>query len=190
MKRTSVLMILVALMCSVGFAKETEFAKDFNSKFTNGGAWTVQGEMGGGFGEYGFRLCPEENNFMLRNTIFFEGLGSSAYPQKDSIYGSMAFGDKFMIGGTYENSEFIVRTYGFFGGSIGIFKAAGKSFFDKTYMAETLCGGGFEFQYTSNLAFFIEFGGCYKFPVGTDYKKYQAFSNSAPTLTIGYRGLR
>lgn len=188
MKKTTILFILVALMCSVGFA-ENEPANS-NYKFTSGGFWEYNNETTGGSGEIGFKLVSEDNGFVLRNCIVFEGLGTTIQKESKLNYGAFFINDKILIGGKYNCNDSIIRSYAFLGGGFGLLGCKGHKFIEAPYLAKFYGGGGFEFQFVKDLAFVVEFGGGCTGPIGKNTKSFLGYANSNPTLTIGYRSFK
>jgi hypothetical protein len=78
MKRTVIALVLVAIICSVGFAEETDTSK-IKYRITNGGFWTSGQDFCGGFGEFGINCLPEEKNFVLRDCIYCQGSGGTNF---------------------------------------------------------------------------------------------------------------
>ena len=73
MKRITIL-LAVAFLCSVGFAQETEGNNlEYSYKTFTGGFWACTSHTGGGYGEFGFKLIPEDKGFVLRNSILIGG---------------------------------------------------------------------------------------------------------------------
>ena len=71
MNRTVIALVLVAIICSVGFAEdklsgEETFANG-NYRFVSGGFWSCGQNFCGGFGEFGINLLPTEKSFVLRD---------------------------------------------------------------------------------------------------------------------------
>lgn len=199
MKRFRVYFILVALMCSYGFAETTDSAEkniatenatsDFDYKKIGGGFWSCAPERSGGFGEFGWCLSDEsKKGFVLRDCFTVGGYGHKVI--KSSVdFGELQIGNRLTLGGVYDGGNFKVRSYGFFGAGVGIIGGEGIRFFHGAPMFEVNGGGGFEFQFTKNSAFVIEYGGRCEMPVGRKAAQYSAYTNSSPILTIGYRAL-
>ncbi|MBQ0166208.1 MAG: hypothetical protein KBT02_03760 [Treponema sp.] len=188
MKRVTVFLLLVALMCSVGFAEDMSFAE---GTFVSGGFWSCEGNRSGGFGEFGFALVEEsKNGFVLRDCITLGGYGNTVTDSNGMKFGEGIIGDKLMIGGVTDCSLFKVRSYGFMGAGIGLWGDETYGFAEGAPMLELSFGGGFEFQYAASTAFVIEFGGRCEGPVGSEKDRYQAYTNSSPLLTIGFRTLQ
>lgn len=187
MKRT-ILLFLVALMCMSGFAEEISSSADVTYKTTTGGFFFTNKDTSGGFGEFGIKLCDEANGFVLRNCIFFEGFGTDL--PHDISYGAAGIGDKLIIGGRTNGLGFIVRSYGYIGGSFDLYKGGSHEFFDSPYLCSFNMGGGFEFQYTTENAFVVEFGGICRGPVGAGKDSFTDYAVSGPSLTIGFRSFR
>lgn len=192
MKRFRVSLILAALMCSVGFADEYASAKDndsvnFNNQFISGGFWSCGNERSGGFGEFAFRLVDENiNHFVLRDCITVGGYGSNLI-KNGMDFGELQIGNKVIVGGMTNCNTFCIRSYGFAGIGFGIWKDEENKFASGAPLLELNFGGGFEFQYSKNNAFVIEFGGRTEAPVGKRKNEFTAYTNSSPLLTIGYR---
>lgn len=188
MKRLSCVLVLVALICSVGFAEETKSA-DFNSKFISGGFWiSEEGKCGGG-GEWGFAIVENPNGFFMRDCFTGAGYGGNLKGGKFS-FGEMTVGNKFMMGGSYDLGNSIVRTYGIFGVDFGVFSINGHKFYECPFLIEIPFGGGFEFQYSKKSAFVVEFGGKYSIMIGENAKDFADLANTCPKLSIGYRSFR
>ncbi len=189
MKRLTFVLLLVAVICSVGFAESFSSA-DVKYRTTGGGFWSCGKDYTGGFGEFGFNLLPEEKTFVLRDCISVMGEGGYLGNNSDVGFGGCEIGDKLIIGGRYNCEGFIVRTYGFIGVSVGLFSCSGHSFFSLPLMINISFGGGFEFQYSANNAFVIEFGGLNRLftgdtsSIGNNVRSYPI---SSPSLTIGFR---
>lgn len=193
MKRFRVFFILVALLCSVGFADEMVSVKndlvDFATKKIGGGFWSCAPERSGGYGEFGWALTDEaKKEFVLRDCFTFGGYGHKVI-ERSVDFGELQIGNKFMIGGVYNCGSAKIRSYGFVGTGVGFIGGSGIRFFHGAPMIEVNGGGGFEIQYSPNNAFVIEFGGRCEEPVGKKRAEYKAYTNSSPVLTIGYRTL-
>ena len=199
MKRTILSLILVAIICSVGFAEENlsgekTFANG-NYRFVSGGFWTCGQDFCGGFGEFGFNLLAHEKSFLLRDCIFIQGEGgslrrSNAANPEPLDYGALTVGDKVLIGGRSDGIGFAVRSYGFTGASMSLFSCKNCSFFSQPMMLNILFGGGFEFQYSTNTAFVIEFGGINRLLLGKNKNDFEGYAKTNPVLTIGFRTLK
>lgn len=186
MKRFRVLFIWVALMCSAGFAEDFDFA----NRFSTGGFWSCGNERSGGFGEVGISLVNENrHNFVVRDCVTFAGYGYNLFNQTLPSFGEFQIGDKFIIGGMTGSNLFRVRTYGFFSVGLGFWKGGEHNFTSGNPLLDIGGGGGFEFQYTRDCAFVVEFGGRNEAPVGRGRSKYKDYTNASPMLTIGYRTL-
>ena len=189
MKRITIL-LLVAFLCSVGFAQETEGNnQEYSYKTFTGGFWSCTTHTGGGYGEFGFRLIPEDKGFVLRNSILIGGEGGYISNSTDSSFGGLFLGDKISIGSCLKTGNSVIRSYGFLTCKAEMFGAKNHSFFNPNLMYGINAGGGFEFQFTRRSAFAVEFGGTVSFVAGPDYKQYSQFTKGTPTLTIGYRSL-
>ena len=193
MKRLIIVLSLVAGICCAGFADENASA-NVDYRTTSGGFWVIENNLTGGFGEFGINLLPKEKNFVLRNCFFVQGEGSSLElgeaPGNKIEVGGLEIGDKLLIGGRYNCPGFIIRSYGFIGGSFGFFSWDDHSFGSKPFIVSAKFGGGFEFQFSTDCAFVVEFGGVQRFLVGGTDVNLPNFSNHAPCLTIGYRMFR
>lgn len=196
MKRFSLSFVLVALMSCVGFAEEKDFANmeyptaKFGTKITNGGFYNCGGNRSGGFGEFGFSLIDEnKNHIVLRECITVGGYGN-AVGEKSMDISELQIGDKLIFGGMYDGFLFKVRSYGFLNVGIGLWSDSENKFASGSPLLEIGGGGGFEFQYSSTSAFVIEFGGRSEAPVGKEKGRFDAYTNSSPTLTIGFRCMR
>ena len=194
MKRLIIALVLVAGFCSAGFAQEDaseHSSANVNYRTTSGGFWVWEDNLTGGFGEFGINLLPEEKNFVLRNCFFIQGEGSSlelGQAAGNSIeVGGLELGDKILIGGRYNCPGFIIRSYGFIGGSFGFFSWNDLKFNSKPFIVSAKFGGGFEFQFVKGCAFAVEFGGVQRFLAGGGTMNISGFPNHAPCLTIGYR---
>ena len=191
MKRTSIILVLVAFLCSIGFAQDFSSA-NMNYRFVSGGFWSCGQDFCGGFGEFGMNCLPEEKVFVMRDSIFIQGEGgtlrkSSASHPNPLEYGELQVGDKLILGGRTNCNGFIIRSYGFISGALGLFSCAGHSFGKMPWMINLAFGGGFEFQFHQNSAFVIEFGGVNRILVGGDKSDFEGYSRSSPALTIGFR---
>ena len=104
MKRLIISLILVALICSVGFAKEAgatagAASANFNYRIVSGGFWACGQDFSGGFGEFGVNLLPREKSFVLRDCIYVQGEGGYLDSQKQFSFGGLEIGDKLIFGG-------------------------------------------------------------------------------------------
>ena len=192
MKRTIILSLVVALICWGGFAGESqeEVSTDFNYRTVSGGFWSCGQDFSGGLGEFGINLLPCEKSFVLRDCIYVQGEGGSLDMNNKLSFGALEIGDKLILGGRVYGQGFIVRSYGFTACAIGLFACEGHTFFERPFMINLTFGGGFEFQFSKNTAFVLEFGGINRFLARGDKKTYDYFSKSSPVLTIGYRTFR
>ena len=195
MKRLIIALILVALICSVGFAKEAgetagAASANFNYRIVSGGFWACGQDFSGGFGEFGVNLLPREKSFVLRDCIYVQGEGGYLDSQKQFSFGGLEIGDKLIFGGRVDCSGFIVRSYGFTGLAFGMFSCEGHEFVSAPFMINLNFGGGFEFQFAKRSAFALEFGGVKRFFAGGEKKVFEDFSKFTPLLTIGYRTFR
>ena len=196
MKRLIVLLSLVAVICSVGFAEEIKnenSAAKIQYRTTSGGFWSCGPDFSGGFGEFGINLLPKENHLVLRDCIFFQGEGGYLAKNDGLEFGVFQVGDKLIIGGRSDCPGFIVRSYGFTGFSMGFISCKGHTFGKPPYVLNLSYGGGFEFQYIRSLAFVVEFGGVNRILAGLDddsRKVFKDYSKSSSTLTIGFRSFR
>lgn len=96
MKRLIISLILVALICSVGFAKEAgatagAASANFNYRIVSGGFWACGQDFSGGFGEFGVNLLPSEKSFVLRDCIYVQGEGGYLDLQKQFSFGGFEF---------------------------------------------------------------------------------------------------
>lgn len=96
MKRLIISLILVALICSVGFAKEAgatagAASANFNYRIVSGGFWACGQDFSGGFGEFGVNLLPREKSFVLRDCIYVQGEGGYLDSQKQFSFGGFEF---------------------------------------------------------------------------------------------------
>lgn len=199
MKRTGLILVLVAIICSAGFAEENlsgeETFANGNYRFASGGFWSCGQDFAGGFGEFGFNLLPTEKAFVLRDCIFVQGEGgilrnsNSANPDPLE-YGALSIGDKVIFGGRTNGNDFVVRSYGFTGVSVSLFSCREHSLFAQPMMLNILFGGGFEFQYSVNTAFVVEFGGLNRLMLGNNKSDLEGYAKSNPVLTIGFRTLK
>ena len=161
-------------------------------RFVSGGFWSCGQDFCSGFGELGINCLPEEKVFVMRDTIFIQGEGgtlrkSSAAHPNPLEYGELQVGDKLILGGRTNGNGFIVRSYGFISGSLGLFSCSGHPFGKMPWMINLAFGGGFEFQFCQNSAFVIEFGGVNRILVGGNKSGFEGYSRSSPVLTIGFR---
>ncbi|MBO4533145.1 MAG: hypothetical protein J5726_05545 [Treponema sp.] len=182
MKRTAIVLVLVAIFCSVGFAEGSKSA-DIKYRFTNGGFWTSGQDFCGGFGEFGINCLPEEKNFVFRNHIFCQGDGGKSF-------GEFQVGDKLIFGGRVNGEGFITRTYCFTAGGFGLISCPGYKVSETPFLVHITFGAGFEFQYCQETAFVVEFGGDNRLLVGKNKQALKDFSRSSPVLTIGFRSMR
>jgi len=193
MKRLIIALVLVAGFCCAGFAEENNSA-NVDYRITSGGFWVWEDNLSGGFGEFGVNLLPKENHFVLRNCFFIQGEGSSVDMSQGSgnsiEVGGLEIGDKILIGGRYNCPGFIIRSYGYIGGSFGFMSWDDHPFGSRPFMISAKFGGGFEFQYVRGCAFVAEFGGVQRFLVGGGKSNISNFPNHAPCLTIGFRTFR
>lgn len=188
MKRFSCVLVLVALICCVGFADENRTA-EFKSKFVSGGFWIgEEGKCGGG-GENGFTIMEDRNGFFMRDCFTGAGYGGNLKGGKME-FGEIEIGNKFMLGGCFDLGNCIVRSYGTVGIDFGVFGTNDHSIFQNPFLLEVPCGGGFEFQYAKKSAFVIEFGGKYSMMIGKGAGDFAELANTCPRLTIGYRSFR
>ena len=195
MKRLIIALILLAGICSVGFAQEdtNEYSSaEYQYRATSGGFWIWEENCNGGAGEFGINLLKQEKNFVFRNCIFVQGEGGSGNLTTDRFvdFGGIEIGDKLIFGGRANCPGFIVRTYGYAGASFGLLAWDDHKFFSKPFLLSAKFGGGFEFQYLKNLAFVIEFGGVERFLIGQPSGALSNFSKCTPSLTIGYRSFK
>lgn len=193
MKRTGIILILFAIYCAAGFAEENASA-EFNYRITSGGFWSCGQDFSGGFGEFGLNLLPVEKNFVLRDCIFLQGEGGtlrkSSAGHPDALkYNALFAGDKLIIGGRMNATDFIIRGYGFCSGAFGLFGCSEHNFLDQPFMVNLTFGGGFEFQYHKRSAFVIEYGGLNRILAGTDLTFFEDYSKSSASLTIGFRSI-
>ena len=191
MKRTVIALVLVAIFCSVGFAEGSNSA-DVKYRFSSGGFWTSGQDFCGGFGEFGINCLPQEKFFVLRDCIFCQGDGgtlrTSSIAHPDPLeFGEFQVGDKLIIGGRVNGTGFIVRTYGYTSVALGLMSCTGHKFGTIPMLVNIGFGGGFEFQYTTNTAFVVEFGGNNRLLAGKNKDVLQGYSKSNPVLTIGFR---
>ena len=195
MKRLIITLALVAGFCCAGFAEgetnESVSAK-VNYRTTSGGFWVWEENCNGGAGEFGINLLKQENNFMLRNCFFVQGEGGSGNLESNRFvdFGGFEIGDKILFGGSAYCNGFIVRSYGYAGGAFGLLGWENHKFWTKPFLISVKFGGGFEFQYLTNMAFVVEFGGVERFLVGNPEGKISNFAKCTPSLTIGYRSFK
>ena len=183
MKRLIIALILVAGICSVGFAQEDTnvySSAEYQYRTTSGGFWIWEENCNGGAGEFGINLLKQENNFVFRNSFFVQGEGGSGNLTTDRFvdFGGIEIGDKLIFGGRANCPGFIVRTYGYAGASFGLLAWDDHKFFSKPFLLSAKFGGGFEFQYLKNLAFVIEFGGVERFLIGQPSGALSNFQNA------------
>ena len=192
MKRIILLLFLAGVFCSVGFAEEAGEAASakFNYRIVTGGFWFCSRDFSGGFGEFGVNLLPVEKSFVLRDCIYVQGEGGYLDLHKELSFGGLEIGDKLILGGRVDGSDFIVRSYGFTGFSFGMFSCKNHRITASPFMLNLTFGGGFEFQFVRHAAFVLEFGGLKRFFTGGEKKGLEDFSKSMPVLTIGYRSFR
>ncbi|MCR4899465.1 MAG: hypothetical protein K5907_01435 [Treponema sp.] len=187
MKRLITVLCLVAVICCAGFAEEVNSA-DVKYRTTSGGFWSCGQDFSGGFGEFGINLLPVEKTFVLRDCIYVMGTGGHLTPTGLDT-GGIEIGDKLILGGRYNCSGFIVRTYGFMGGGVKFYGCEGHKILNAP-MIDLGFGGGFEFQYATDCAFVVEFGGQNRILTGKYNKLFKDYSRSSPMLTIGFRSFR
>lgn len=161
------------------------YGQEFKNGTCSGGFWALKEGYGAGYGEWNFPLRNDSDGFLLRDAINIGGFGGNLEENKG--VGGCILGNKFMIGGTYNASEFVVRSYGFVSAGFGIFGAEGHKVFNAPFMISSIIGGGFEFQYSSDNSFVVEFGGDMDFLVGSGRKEYSQLSRSCPILMLGFR---
>lgn len=195
MKRLIIILILVAIICSVGFAEETGVIAgaapaNFNYRTVSGGFWSCGQDFSGGFGEFGINLLPQEKILVLRDCIYVQGEGGTLSKKNELDFGGLEIGNKFIIGGRVNGSDFVVRNYGFTSLSFGMFSCKNHDFTSQPFMLNLSFGGGFEFQFVRHSAFVIEFGGTNRFFAGENSDEVKDFAKSAHVLTIGYRTFR
>ena len=192
MKKIIIILCIVTFFCCAGFAENKETAK-WEYKFTNGGFWSCGQNFAGGFGEFGFNLLSEENNFLVRDCIFIQGQGGYLAKNDSLEYGALEIGNKLIFGGKSNCDKFIIRSYGFAAGGVGLYICEGHKIFSMPLLIDLSFGGGFEFQYTRHMAFVIEFGGTSRMFVGKNRNKennISDYSKSTPSLTIGFRSFK
>lgn len=180
MKKIIVILLVTTFLCFNAIGQE------FNHGVGNGGFWIMKEGMAGGYGEFSFPLHDESNVFVLRDCINIGGFGSTA--QKNT--GGLLVGNKILIGGSYCNSLFIVRNYGFIGSGFGMFGCMSHKPFNTPFLVSTILGGGMEFQYSKNNAFVIEFGGDMDLVVGRGRKDFSELAGCGPILMLGFRSYR
>ena len=191
MKRKTILLVLVAFLCSVGFAQDFSSA-NMNYRFVSGGFWSCGQDISGGYGEFGINCQPEEKVFVMRDCLFIQGEGgtlrrsSSAHPDPLE-FGGAQIGNKLILGARTNGPGFIVRCYGFASVSAELFSCSGHDFFSLPLMINLTFGGGFEFQYHRSAAFVLEFGGRNILLAGGDKLAFEGYSFSSPVFTIGFR---
>ena len=195
MKRLLITLVLVAGFCCAGFAEEESkesVSANVNYRTTSGGFWIWEENCNGGAGEFGINLLKQENNIMLRNCFFVQGEGGSGNLESNRFvdFGGIEIGDKILFGGSAHCNGFIVRSYGYAGGALGFLAWEDHKFWSKPFLVSVKFGGGFEFQYLTNLAFVVEFGGVERFLIGSPEGKISNFAKCTPSLTIGYRSIR
>ena len=184
MKRLICILFLVAGFFGADFAQSEDLVKD-SYRITSGGFWSCTQNLSGGFGEFGINLLPKENYFVLRDCIFVMGQGGVLFD--DTLdFGALEIGDKLIFGGRYNCSSFVVRSYGYMSWSVKFYSCLEHKLFSAPIISLGF-GGGFELQYIQNTAFVLEFGDSNNFLTGKYREKFKLFSNSSPTLTIGFR---
>ena len=195
MKKIIILLILVAMICSVGFAEEAGVtdgpaSAKFDYRTVSGGFWSCGQDFSGGFGEFGVNLLPEEKILVLRDCIYVQGEGGTLSQENKLDFGGLEIGNKLIVGGRVNCSDFAVRNYGFTSLSFGMFSCKNHDFTSQPFMLNLSFGGGFEFQFVKHTAFVVEFGGCNRYFVGEKSEDVKDLSKSAHVLTIGYRTFR
>ena len=163
---------------------------NFNYRTVSGGFWSCGQDFSGGFGEFGINLLPQEKILVLRDCIYVQGEGGTLSQKNELDFGGLEIGNKFIIGGRVNGSDFVVRNYGFTSLSFGMFSCKNHDFTSQPFMLNLSFGGGFEFQFVRHSAFVIEFGGTNRFFVGENCDEVKDFAKSAHVLTIGYRTFR
>ncbi len=162
----------------------------FDYRTVSGGFWSCGQDFSGGFGEFGVNLLPAEKILVLRDCIYVQGEGGTLSQENKLDFGGLEIGNKLIVGGRVNCSDFAVRNYGFTSLSFGMFSCKNHDFTSQPFMLNLSFGGGFEFQFVKNTAFVVEFGGCNRFFVGEKSEDVKDLSKSAHVLTIGYRTFR
>ena len=91
MKKIAGILCMAAIICSVGFAEskdKTDFTK-FNYRTVTGGYLSCGRDSSDGGGEFGINLLPQENLFVLRNSIFVQGGGGNLKSTEQLNYGAL-----------------------------------------------------------------------------------------------------
>ena len=193
MKRFVIISLCLAAFALLPIFAEAENNVDgaspsFNGSSYFGGMWLCAGDFAGGYGEYGFSLLRQEKNFVLKDCIDLGGGGISSGEAEGKSMGTAFIGDRIIIGGRTDLSDFTIRSYGHFGAGFGLFGSEGHKPFDAPYMILLEGGGGFELQYTESSSFVIEYGGMAAPFAGGDCSAWEKYSIMGPYLSIGCRG--
>jgi hypothetical protein len=200
MKSIITVMLLAVAQVAVVAAQEVpsenasaEATYTENTKhFSVSGVWRADSVRSGGSAEVGFTLA--ENKWCVRDYVTFNGYGGMCGNGNESgsdvtgaiSFGELSIGNKLQIGGVVRNGDFTVVPYGFMNGEFGLVRTGNASFFEAPFLLDIGGGGGFEFRFTPAMAFFIEYGGGFFFPVGNSAEK-QMVSSGYELLSIGYR---
>lgn len=174
--------MLVALVGNV-FGDEP---KTFQRGLSVGASWNVQRERHGGRLEVGLPIVDEESGWLLRASFGLGGYGGSPRQPKTG-WGGLALDAKIIGGGKIQRVDYAVRSYGYLSGEFGMFSTGTKSIHTNPFMMGMGFGGGFEFQFATSVAFFIECGGSLNFIVGNGVESFSVLEGGSPALSIGWR---
>ncbi|MCK9171355.1 MAG: hypothetical protein M0P01_13155 [Treponema sp.] len=155
----------------------------FNNGFSFGSIWRVDNSRNGGSAEFGFPV--HSGKTFVRDYATLNGAGGKA---EGTYFGEASIGNKVQIGNFIRCAGFAVIPYFFINAEFGLEGFIKKNTFNKALLADFNGGGGFEFRFTSQNSFFIEYGGGYFFPIGTDRTELPADSSAGyALLAIGTR---
>jgi len=187
MKRLLVLTVLAAALCSVSLAAETVSSNiPAEPRCATGGFWVMKDGFSAGFGEWSFPLYAGKDGFFIRNCINVGGFSCLAAGSTDEI-GGCILGNRIQLGGTYDCSGVVIRTYSILGAGMGLFSGTGKNISDAPYITSWMIGGGFEIQYSPCNAFCIEFGGDDTGFMGENCHNWSDYTTMSPILILGFR---
>lgn len=178
MKRLISTLLGLAVICFSGFAF------DKGNGISSGGFWAMEGNLGQGYGEWSFPVFSK-NDFFVRDNVTIGGFGGAA--DNNINYGGCEIGNNVLFGGVYDLETFKVKAYGFFGVDYALFTSENHKLLSPSGLLGTVMGGGFEFQYSENNAFVVEYGGKYRCVIGKNRKEFSGFNSINPVLMLGYR---
>lgn len=142
-----------------------------SAKNSISGVWIDQVSRNGGGVEFGFPLYHNEN-WLIRNHISINGYG---YHTEES-YGQITLEEKLLFGGDIPVNAITIKPYGFISSGLGIINW-------DSYVMDLSMGGGFEYQFSTDISFFIEYGGAVTFALDSS----EVPENGGTILSIGYR---